>query len=255
MGILKYYSPYVENSIKIKIHLEENGKLFPEEIIERLNIFTFNLDRINGERIVRKESNQKFENIRNKNYDKGYYYLTLFYKGLLQDMSNLFKDCTSFTEIDLSNFNTYKVKQMNQTFKNCSNVTEIKFSKCKTHNVEEMQLTFNGCNNLRKINLLNLKLKSNELTQYQSMFSGLPQNLEFLLSVKKQDTIEDNKILVYTKDKKINQLTNEDMNSRSTNSNSQQSNEEIHRIPFVDTNTNFYRPEEVNPIEIRINNE
>ena len=51
MGILKYYSPYSTNSIKIKIHLEDNQqqqqKLFSDETLirikQKLNNCTFNL--------------------------------------------------------------------------------------------------------------------------------------------------------------------------------------------------------------------
>ena len=91
MGILKYYSPYIENSIKIKIDHRNNEELFSNEIIDRLKIFSLNLD--TNEEINKKNKKKKFENIKNIKYHKGVYHLTLFYNGLLKDMNNLFENC------------------------------------------------------------------------------------------------------------------------------------------------------------------
>ena len=226
MGILKYYSPYSTNSIEITIHLENEKPLFPNESFEtikqNLNKFTFNLNK-NG-RTLKKDEN--FENFDNPNYPSGDYILTLFYKGLLKDMNNLFEDCSSFTKIDLSNFNTYKVKQMNETFKNCSNLTEIKFSNYKTNGVEEMENTFSDCHNLQKINLLNFK--GSKLIRYQNMFSGINNNLrceasENIIPANRNET------LVYTKEVKIIQLTNQSMSSQGSNENTQASNDNMNR--------------------------
>ena len=103
MGILKYYSPYIENSIKIKIHYEKEKGLFPDDKIkDRFKKFTCNLDTIDGTNL---ENKKKFEEINMESKNNGDYYLTLFYNGLLKDMNNLFEDCTSFIEIDLSKIN------------------------------------------------------------------------------------------------------------------------------------------------------
>ena len=218
MGILKYYSPYIENSIKIKIHYEKEKKLFPDDkinkIIDRFKKFTFNLDKIDGKNL---ENKKKFEEINMESCDNGDYYLTLFYNGLLKDMNNLFEDCTSFIEIDLSKFNIYKVKSMNKTFNNCSEVTKIIFPNSKNNNIEEMEFTFNGCRNLKEINFLGFS--GVKLTRYQQMFKGT--SIE-----EKECGVEGNRIIVYSKDKKIKRLLNK--NERlDTNENLN-----THRIPF-----------------------
>ncbi len=224
MGILKYHSPYSTNSIEIKIHLDNEEKIFSDEtfkkIKQNLNKFTFNLKK-NG-RTLKKDEN--FENFDNTNYPSGDYILTLFYKGLLKDMNNLFEDCSSFTKIDLSNFNTYKVKQMNETFKNCSNLTEIKFSNYKTNCVEEMENTFSDCHNLQKINLLNFK--GSKLIRYQNMFSGINNNLRCEAS-ENRIPANRNETLVYTKEVKIIQLTNQSMSSQGSRENTQASHENM----------------------------
>ena len=132
-------------------------------------------------------------------------------------MNNLFEDCTSFIEIDLSNFNIYKVKSMNKTFNNCSEVTKIIFPNSKNNNVEEMEFTFNGCRNLKEINFLGFS--GVKLTRYQQMFKGT--SIE-----EKECGVEGNRIIVYSKDKKIKRLLNK--NERlDTNANLN-----THRIPF-----------------------
>ena len=229
MGILKYYSPYVNSSIKIKIQLKEKGALLTQEIKDRmlkiLKIEKYNLDIINRKKIESKERDMPFDKMES-DYDPGTYYLTLFYKCLLKDMSNLFEGCSSFTEIDLSKSNIYKVEKMSKTFKDCSNVTEIIFA--KSYNINKMESTFEGCNKLKKINLLNVKLKSQK-NNYQEMFSGLNRQLKDLLSEKKHEFIDENKILVYTKDETIKQIIKDKNlftgNTNRDNMNSQASNE------------------------------
>ena len=203
MGILKYYSPYIENSIKIKIHYEKEKKLFPDDkinkIIDRFKKFTFNLDKIDGTNL---ENKKKFEEINMESYDNGDYYLTLFYNGLLKDMNNLFEDCTSFIEIDLSNFNTYNVKKMNNMFKKCDNLTKIIFSKVYTSKVEEMESIFDGCTSLKEINFSNFN--GSKLINTNNMFGQLKVQL-----YKKNEKNNINGITnVITNDKKIKGIIN-----------------------------------------------
>ena len=90
-------------------------------------------------------------------------------------MSNLFEDCSSFTEIDLSEFNTYKVKKMNKTFKKCTSLKKVRFPKCNISNVEEMNSLFDECNNLEEINFANFKGKN--LKKYDNIFGSLKVNI------------------------------------------------------------------------------
>ena len=223
MGILKYHSPYSTNSIEITIHLDTEERLFPDKSFERikqnLNKFTFNLKIKNGKTLKKDEN---FENFDNPNLQSGDYILTLFYKGLLKDMNNLFENCSNITEIDLSNFNTYKVKQMNETFKNCSNLTKIIFSNYKTYNIEEMENTFSNCEKLKIINILNIKDIDSKLKKYKNMFSGINRDLKTESSVN-NNSQNTNEILVYTKEEKIIQLTNQIMSSKGSRQNTQAS--------------------------------
>ena len=50
-------------------------------------------------------------------------------------MSDMFKYCSSLTNIDLSSFNTQNVTDMNGMFSNCSSLINIDLSNFNTQNV------------------------------------------------------------------------------------------------------------------------
>ena len=62
----------------------------------------------------------------------------------------MFKECSSLTKIDLSNFNTKNVTNMYSMFSGCSSLTKIDLSNFNTKKVTNMHDMFCGCLSLRK---------------------------------------------------------------------------------------------------------
>ena len=71
------------------------------------------------------------------------------------DMQQMFKRCSSLTNIDLSNFDTSKVTNMQGMFASCEKITNINLSNFDTSNVTNMNSMFYSCSNLTRIDLSN----------------------------------------------------------------------------------------------------
>ena len=84
------------------------------------------------------------------------------------NLSDTFSGCTSLTSIDISNFNTNKVKNMYGIFKNCTNLTSINLNNIDTSNVENMGCMFDSCENLTSINVTGFN--TNKVTSMYGMF-------------------------------------------------------------------------------------
>ena len=77
------------------------------------------------------------------------------------DMSSMFYFCENLTELDLSNFDTSMVTVMSHMFYNCRNLTELDLSNFDTSKVTSMNYMFNDCTNLTE-----LDFKSNKYELY-----------------------------------------------------------------------------------------
>ena len=84
------------------------------------------------------------------------------------NMSHMFFAC-SLTNIDLSNFNTQNVTDMSYMFSHCSSLTNINLSNFNTQNVTNMSDMFHGCTSLTNINLSNFNTQN--VTNMGYMFS------------------------------------------------------------------------------------
>ena len=71
------------------------------------------------------------------------------------DMSYMFNNCNTISNIDLSSFNTSNVTDMNNMFCNCRNLTSLDLSSFNTNKVTDMNSMFFDCNNLITLNLSN----------------------------------------------------------------------------------------------------
>ena len=129
------------------------------------------------------------------------------------NMTNLFRNCTSLTEIDLSsfdtsnvtdmsdlftmwknqnldnnlqkiifgsNFNTSKVTTMRSMFTNCNKLIELDLSGFDTSNVTDMFQMFIGCSSLTDLNVSNFN--TSKVTNMQGMFSECINLTELNLS-------------------------------------------------------------------------
>ena len=65
----------------------------------------------------------------------------------------MFADCTSLSNINLSNFNTRNITNMSDMFNGCISLLNINLSNFNTQNVTSMSYIFSGCISLSNINL------------------------------------------------------------------------------------------------------
>ena len=65
-------------------------------------------------------------------------------------MWGMFYNCSSFANINLSNFNTQNVTDMSSMFYNCSSLTNINLSNFNTRNVTFIWEMFYGCKSLNE---------------------------------------------------------------------------------------------------------
>lgn len=72
---------------------------------------------------------------------------------LLTRMKNMFSNCTSLTSLDLSGFNTSKVRSMNSMFSDCSALTSLDLSNFDTSYVTNMNNMFSSCTSLTSLDL------------------------------------------------------------------------------------------------------
>ena len=74
--------------------------------------------------------------------------ITYVFKNDYNDLSDMFRDCSSLTSINLSNFNTNNVSNMSYMFNGCASLTSINLSNFNTNNVTNMNYMFRGCSSL-----------------------------------------------------------------------------------------------------------
>lgn len=89
-----------------------------------------------------------------------------------------------FTEIDLSNIDTSKVRNMSYMFKNCGNLTNINFNALDTSNATNMRSLFEQCIKLSSLDLSNIN--TSNVTNMNSMFSGCT-NLTTIIGIENLD--------------------------------------------------------------------
>ena len=81
--------------------------------------------------------------------------IKMIYKSQLYSTKELFHDCISISEIDLSNFDASRVKDMGMMFSGCYNLNFLNLSNFDTSSVKNMHYMFSGCYNLNFLNLSN----------------------------------------------------------------------------------------------------
>ena len=91
---------------------------------------------------------------------KGKYNIKYIFKENITKTDYMFSGCSSLTSINLSAFNTNKVKDMRYMFEGCISLTNVNLSNINTFKVEDMCCMFEGCSSLKDINLSNLTTKN-----------------------------------------------------------------------------------------------
>ena len=68
-------------------------------------------------------------------------------------MNNLFDNCISLEELDLSNFDTGDTEYMSYMFNNCTSLTSLNVKGFNTRKVKEMERMFYACSSLEYLDL------------------------------------------------------------------------------------------------------
>ena len=85
---------------------------------------------------------------------KGKYIIQYSFKNNINKTCCMFSDCSSLTNINLSNFNSNNVTNMRWMFFGCSSLTNINLSNLNINNVSKMESIFWGCSSLKKENII-----------------------------------------------------------------------------------------------------
>ena len=162
----------LSQSSSIKLKIENSGEqtiyssgtydwcnpvIIPDEII------------INGENQSEIKNKYNFDDINNE--------IILIWHNALQSTTCMFRDCSSITEIDLSNFDDSQLIQMQYMFHDCYSLKKIEISNFKGNKVADAGCLFINCYQLKSIDLANFCPISNAQIHY--MF----QNCNNLISL------------------------------------------------------------------------
>ena len=98
----------------------------------------------------------------------------------LTNVDHLFFYCSSLESLDLSSFNTIKVKSMNNLFNGCSSLNSLNLSSFNTSNVVNMERMFCACMNLKSIDLS--KFNTEKVEKMNDMFFDCRSLIELDLS-------------------------------------------------------------------------
>ena len=71
----------------------------------------------------------------------------------LEQMTSVFNGCEKLTVLDLSGWNTSKVKDMSHVFAGCKALTSLNVSGWNVSNVKDMNYIFSGCSSLTSLDL------------------------------------------------------------------------------------------------------
>lgn len=88
--------------------------------------------------------------------------LSLFDTSLVTNMSNMFYGCSSLKTINLKNFNTEKTILMDAMFYSCESLIELDLSSFNTKTVISMENMFGGCSSLISLNLYSFDTRNVE---------------------------------------------------------------------------------------------
>ena len=89
--------------------------------------------------------------------------LSSFNTSKVKNMSSMFEGCSSLTSLDLSGFNTSKITTMSGMFEGCSSLTSLDLSNFNTSSVTNMDYMFKNCSSLISLDLSGFnKILSNE---------------------------------------------------------------------------------------------
>ena len=95
--------------------------------------------------------------------------VTHFDTSNVTNMSYMFYNCSSLTELDVTNFDTSNVTDMTSMFYNCSGLTKLDVTHFNTSNVKGMRHMFYNCSGLTKLDVTNFD--TSKVTSMKHMFA------------------------------------------------------------------------------------
>ena len=123
--------------------------------------------------------NKKENLIFRKRFDKlGINVVYFIIEEKLNDMSNIFNNCSSLKKIEFISVFTEEVTNMESMFEGCTELEYIDLSNFNTINVKNMRAMFNKCHKLKQIIGIN-KLITTNVTDMKGMFQ-LCTELEYI---------------------------------------------------------------------------
>ena len=91
---------------------------------------------------------------------EGKYKIVYIFKNEIINCKFMFFECSSLTNLDLSHFNSRKVKKTEFMFAECLSLTNLNLSNFNTKNVTHMTAMFGGCSSLTSLNLSSFKTEN-----------------------------------------------------------------------------------------------
>ena len=102
--------------------------------------------------------------------NKGKYNIRYSFNYFLTKTNLMFDDCSSLTNIDLSQFKAQNVTNMRNMFNRCSSLEKINLSNINTNSLTDMSFMFSMCTSLKDIDLSTINTQN--VTTMASMFFG-----------------------------------------------------------------------------------
>ena len=96
------------------------------------------------------------------------------------NMRDMFSDCSSLKELNVSKFNTSAVTKMQRMFFGCSRLTELNVSHFNTSAVTNMKGMFGSCSSLKELNVSHFNTSA--VTDMEGMFYGCSRLTELNVS-------------------------------------------------------------------------
>jgi surface protein len=126
------------------------------------------------------------------------------------NMSFMFYECSSLTNLDVSGFKTDNVTNMSFMFYECSSLTNLDVSGFKTDNVTSMSRMFDGCSSLTNLDVSGFK--TDNVTSMSCMFDDCSSLMNLDVSGFKTDNVTSMSCMFYN----CSSLTNLDVSGFKT---------------------------------------
>ena len=85
-------------------------------------------------------------------------------------LNSFFRNCTSLTSLDLSNYDSSEIINLSYMFSGCISLTSLDLSNWDTSNVKNIDYLFHNCSSLESVNLENWNIE--EVESIDSIFDG-----------------------------------------------------------------------------------